>query len=87
MNIKPIFAWYDLWIGVFWDQAKRRLYVFPIPMFGVVIQFADRSAVCVNHPGRRSFINLDGDDLCRPCASEWARGEGQFAAEQDFEDF
>lgn len=39
MTIKPIFAWYDLWIGAFWDSAKRRLYVFPIPMFGVVLQF------------------------------------------------
>lgn len=34
MRIKPIFAWYDFWIGGFYDQKKRRLYVFPIPMFG-----------------------------------------------------
>lgn len=40
MSIKPIFAWYDLWIGAFWDAAKRRLYVFPVPCFGIVIQFA-----------------------------------------------
>lgn len=39
MTIKPIFAWYDLWIGAFWDAAKRRLYVFPVPMFGLLIQF------------------------------------------------
>lgn len=38
-SIKPIFAWYDLWIGAFYDQTKRRLYVFPVPMFGIVIQF------------------------------------------------
>lgn len=31
MTIKPIFAWYDIWIGTFWDQAKRRLYIFPVP--------------------------------------------------------
>lgn len=46
MSVKPIFAWYDLWVGFFWDQAKRRLYVFPVPMFGVVIQFpAGRAAL------------------------------------------
>lgn len=44
MSIKPIFAWYDLWVGAFWDGAKRRLYVFPIPMLGVVIQFPPTSA-------------------------------------------
>ena len=32
--IKPIFAWYDLWIGAYWDQAKRRLYVLPLPRLG-----------------------------------------------------
>ncbi len=39
MSIRPIFAWYDMWIGAFWDRKKRCLYLFPIPMFGVVVQF------------------------------------------------
>lgn len=39
MTIKPIFAWYDLWVGAFWDGKKRRLYVLPVPCLGVVIQF------------------------------------------------
>jgi hypothetical protein len=39
VSIKPIFAWYDLWVGAFWDSTKRRLYLFPVPMLGVVIQF------------------------------------------------
>lgn len=37
MSIKPIFAWYDLWIGVFVDRPKRRIYVFPLPCFGFVV--------------------------------------------------
>lgn len=44
MNITPIFAWYDIWVGVFIDRAKRRIYVFPVPMFGVVIQFGTEKA-------------------------------------------
>lgn len=43
MKVKPIFAWYDLWVGAFWDAAKRRLYVFPIPCLGLLIQFPPKT--------------------------------------------
>ncbi|KKL53839.1 hypothetical protein LCGC14_2271440 [marine sediment metagenome] len=39
MKARPIFAWYDFWIGLFWDRKKRWLYILPIPCFGVVLQF------------------------------------------------
>lgn len=38
MKIKPLFKWYDLWIGVFIDTKKRCIYVFPFPTIGVVIE-------------------------------------------------
>lgn len=38
---------------------------------------------CVNHPDRPAPHNLDGDDLCRDCADDWARAEGQWAAEME----
>lgn len=41
MTIKPVVAWYDFWIGLFWDRKKRCLYVFPVPIFGFVIQFKE----------------------------------------------
>lgn len=41
MRVKPIFAWYDFWIGVFYDQKMRRLYIFPIPMFGFYVEWSD----------------------------------------------
>ena len=40
MKISPIFAWYDLWVGVFWDRVKRKLYVMPFPTLGVVLDFS-----------------------------------------------
>ena len=39
VTIKPIFAWYDLWVGAFVDSDKQRLYVFPLPMFGFVVEW------------------------------------------------
>lgn len=38
-SIKPIFAWYDFWIGVFFDTKRepRVTYIFPVPMCGVKI--------------------------------------------------
>lgn len=37
LRVRPMFAWYDLWVGVFIDRAKRRVYVFPLPCLGVVV--------------------------------------------------
>jgi hypothetical protein len=40
MKIKPIFAWYDLWIGAYIDRARRYVYVLPLPMVGFRIDLA-----------------------------------------------
>jgi hypothetical protein len=32
-------AWYDIWVGVFIDTSKRRVYVFPLPCLGIRIDF------------------------------------------------
>ena len=37
MRVKLIFAWYDFWVGLFWDRKKKLLYIFPIPTIGIVI--------------------------------------------------
>lgn len=45
MQIKPMFAWYDFWVGVFVDSRRkdrRVIYVFPVPMFGLRIEWGTR---------------------------------------------
>lgn len=42
MRIRPVFAWYDCWIGLFYDRTKSRLYIFPLPMIGIVIERGPR---------------------------------------------
>lgn len=37
-SVRPLFAWYDLWVGAFWDRKARTIYIFPVPMFGLRIQ-------------------------------------------------
>lgn len=34
-----IIAWYDLWVGAYWNAASRKLYILPLPCVGIVIEF------------------------------------------------
>lgn len=40
MQINVFFAWYDFWIGAFYDQKKHVLYVCPLPC--VVLKFSGK---------------------------------------------
>lgn len=40
-RVRLIVAWYDMWIGAYWDQRNRRLYLLPVPCVGLVIEFEE----------------------------------------------
>lgn len=43
MRVRIIWAaWYDLWVGAYWNQIDRRLYILPVPCFGIVLDFGKR---------------------------------------------
>lgn len=50
MSIRPLFAWYDLWVGIFWDRKGRKLYILPLPCVGIVVTFTE-SASARDVPG------------------------------------
>lgn len=39
MTVRTYIAWYDLWIGVYWDRKCRILYVCPLPTWVIEIRF------------------------------------------------
>jgi len=52
MRVKLVVAWFDLWIGAYWDQAQRRLFILPIPCVGVAIQFKPKVRACPSCDGQ-----------------------------------
>ena len=50
MKIKFIFAWFDFWIGIFYDQKKRWIYLFLIPMCGIIFKLKKKLKIDVDDP-------------------------------------
>ena len=56
LAIAPVFAWYDFWIGLFWDRKKKTLYILPVPMIGIKIRVLPKpdltwNEILCNHCG------------------------------------
>ena len=74
MRIRPIFAWYDLWVGAFIDRPKQRLYLFPLPMLGVVIDFGQEEETVTEQDIYQGGIPcLHGDNV--PCLPRPRQGQ------------
>lgn len=39
MKLRLFFAWYDIWVGAYWSQEKRTLYICAFPMICLSVQF------------------------------------------------
>jgi len=34
-----VVAWYDFWVGAYYDRKLHRVFMFPIPMVGICVDF------------------------------------------------
>jgi len=37
MKIRIFFAWFDMWIGAYWSEKNKTLYICPLPMCVIAI--------------------------------------------------
>ncbi len=47
-----VFAWYDFWIGAYYDREKRVLYLLPLPCIGFWVKLARWECSC----GRKFWL-------------------------------
>ena len=44
IRIRPIFAWYDLWVGVYVDIKGKAVYILPLPTVGLKVSWGEEAA-------------------------------------------
>lgn len=60
MKITPFFRWYDLWIGAYVDTKDKAIYVCPLPMVGIKIQYGDPRCQCAECLMFRQVLSGEG---------------------------
>lgn len=38
MTVSMFLAWYDFWVGLYWDRKNRALYICPLPCVVIKIE-------------------------------------------------
>lgn len=70
------FAWYDLWVGAYWDRDRRRLYVCPVPTLAISVDLQTKPHADVLRyervlDGLLEAREAAGGELPQDVESEW----------------
>lgn len=38
IKVRPVFAWWDVWVGVYLDRKASTVYVLPLPCIGIAVK-------------------------------------------------
>ncbi len=88
MKVRLCFAWYDLYVGLYYDRRNRTMYIFPIPTMGLSIEFKESSMESVSQCLNRKELefatltreNAELRGLLRKHQYQW-QGEGLYATD------
>lgn len=79
IRIRPVIAWYDLWVGIFIDRDRRKAYILPLPCIGISVEWRvapEKSALSLvhatipvprsDHPDLWAILDADRSDEWQP---------------------
>lgn len=75
MKIRLFFAWYDLWVGAYWDSKKRVLYLCLVPCVVIALSKTERPAPAAPpvmsrlYPGEPAVFQSEAEleECTKPC--------------------
>lgn len=79
MKVAVFLAWYDLWVGLFWDQKKQVLYICPLPCIVIKVECRrsgeeennEREKWKIDHTAGRPILTYEGCSVIQDEQAEY----------------
>jgi len=65
MKLKIFFAWFDFWVGFYYDKRKDILYFCPLPMCVIALSLRDNPIPTAEYDGTQQKVTVLSDKLRR----------------------
>ena len=74
-KVSLFWAWYDFWIGGYWDVGHKTLYICLLPTLVLRIEFSGKKLEIAPRPDRRNTLMDDALTLIFPSKNDASVGE------------